>query len=98
MEMTKQKLKELCRKDGLYGTPYLNDKLYIHYKGFIRIQNLDEYTGLKVLWAEGNGFTKIEGLEQQIDMRTLYLQENLIEKIENLEHMVSININIILVE
>jgi hypothetical protein len=38
-----------------YVTPEVNDRLYLHYKGFARIQNLDEYTGLKVLYMEGNG-------------------------------------------
>lgn len=89
MEMTKQKLKELCRKDGLYNTASLNDKLYLHYKGFRVIENLEEYTGLKVVWLEGNGLSAISGLDSQKDMRTLYLQENLIERIENVEHMVS---------
>jgi dynein assembly factor 1 len=88
MEMTKAKLKELCRKDSLYSTPYLNDKLYLHYKGFRSIENLGEYTGLKVLWLEGNGLLQISGLDAQADMRTLYLQENLIERIEGVEHMV----------
>jgi len=43
---------------------------------------LDQYTGLKVLWLEGNGLSKIEGLEHQKELRTLYLHENLIEEIE----------------
>ena len=89
-EMTPKVLKDLCRKQGLYSTPSLNDKLYLHYKGFRVIQNLQEYTGLRVLWLEGNGLDRIEGLEAQADMRTLYLQENLIERIENLEHMVRV--------
>ena len=87
-EITPKVLKDLCRKQGLYNTPHLNDKLYLHYKGFRVIQNLQEYTGLRVLWLEGNGLERVEGLEAQADMRTLYLQENLIERIENLEHMV----------
>jgi dynein assembly factor 1 len=46
---------------------------------------LEEYTGLKVLWLEGNGLPRIEGLENQKELRTLYLHENLIQKIEGLE-------------
>lgn len=52
------------------------------------IQNLEDFTGLKVLWLEGNGLHEISGLSGQTDMRTLYLQENVIEAIENLDHMV----------
>ena len=89
MEITPKLLKEYCKKDGLYSTPHLNDKLYLHYKGFREIKHLEGYTGLKVLWLEGNGLGQISGLEAQTEMRTLYLQENLIEKIENLGHMVS---------
>ena len=88
MEMTPKVLKELCKKHGLYNTPNLNERLYLHYKGFRTIQSLEAYTALRVLWLEGNGLDRIEGLAAQTDMRTLYLQENLIERIENIEHMV----------
>ncbi len=84
-EMTKDLLKRLCKQDKLYTTPSINDKLYLHYKGFSNIQNLEEYTGLKVIWLEGNGLGKICGLEHQTLLKTLYLHENIIEKIENLE-------------
>ncbi|GMF09324.1 unnamed protein product [Phytophthora lilii] len=83
--MEKKLLKKLCRDNDLYVTPAINDKLYLHYKGFRSINNLDEYTGLKVLWLEGNGLPRIEGLEHQKELRTLYLHENLIQKIEGLE-------------
>ncbi|KAH7488673.1 hypothetical protein KRP22_008692 [Phytophthora ramorum] len=85
MEMEKTLLKKLCRDNDLYVTPSINDKLYLHYKGFRSIKNLDEYTGLKVLWLEGNGLPRIEGLENQKELRTLYLHENLIHQIEGLE-------------
>jgi dynein assembly factor 1 len=92
MELTPKLLKEYCKKDILYSTPHLNDRLYLHYKGFREITNLEPYTGLRVLWLEGNGIDRINGLAAQTEMRTLYLQENLIEKLENIEHMVSLTL------
>lgn len=86
-EMTPASLKKLCKDNGLYTTPSINDKLYLHYKGFSRIQNLDAYTGLKALWLEGNGLTKIEGLDAQVNVRSLFLHENVIEKVEGLDSM-----------
>jgi dynein assembly factor 1, axonemal len=88
MEMTKEKLKEICRKDNLYtADPSLNDKLYLHYKGFREISRdaLERYTGLKVMWLEGNGLHSMDGLQNQKELTTLYLHENVIEAIEGLE-------------
>ena len=89
--MTKPLLRKLCKDNGLYTTASLNDKIYLHYKGFNRIENLDEYTGLKALWLEGNGLGKIEGLEHQVLLRSLYLQENIIEKMEGMDTLVDLD-------
>lgn len=35
--MTVRTVKYYCEKEGLFSTPELNDKLYLQYKGFIKI-------------------------------------------------------------
>ena len=91
MEMSKEAIKKICKDVGLYNTPEINDKLYLHYKGFQSIQNLDQYIGVKALWLEGNGLAKVEGLENLTQLRTLYLHENIIENIEGLDTLIELD-------
>ncbi|PIK45088.1 putative dynein assembly factor 1, axonemal [Apostichopus japonicus] len=89
--MTAKSLLELCKQQKLYRTPYLNDIMYLHYKGFSKIENLEAYTGLTALYLECNGISRIENLDHQTDLRCLYLQHNLINKLENLEPLVKLD-------
>ena len=77
-EMTAKWLKAHCKENGGYGTPELNDKLYLHFQGFDRIQNLGAYTGLKSLFLEGNGLEDLEGLSACVELRCLFAQQNMV--------------------
>jgi dynein assembly factor 1 len=77
-----------------YRTPSLNEKLYLHYKGFGKIQNLEEFTELKCLYIEGNAISKVEGLDHCDKMRSLYIQENCIREMSGLDGLTDLrNLN-----
>ena len=55
--LTNRYLRELFRTEWrkYYRTPELNEKLFLHFKGFSKIQNLGQFKELKCLYFEGNG-------------------------------------------
>lgn len=85
-QMTKKVIVDQCKRNKLYTTPRLNDVLYLHFQGFHKIENLEDYAGLKCLWLESNAISKIEGLDNQPLLKSLFLQNNLIATVENLDN------------
>ena len=53
--MTPEAVQETCLKHNGFETPSLNSSLYLHFKGYSIIENLEPYTETKALWLESNG-------------------------------------------
>ena len=90
--ITENFCKKLCLYNGGYDSPALNMNLYLHFLGFRKIQNLDSFINLQVLYLENNSINKIEGLEKLTDLRCLYLQNNYIKEIEGLDNNTNLSI------
>ena len=90
--ITEDFCKKLCYYNGGYDSPKLNVNLYLHFQGFRKIQNLDNFTNLQVLYLENNSINKIEGLDKLVNLTCLYLQNNYINEIENLENNTKLSI------
>ena len=84
--ITEDFCKKLCYYNGGYDSAKLNVNLYLHFQGFRKIQNLENFINLQVLYLENNSISKIEGLDKLINLTCLYLQNNYIKEIENLEN------------
>eukprot|EP00594_Rhizosolenia_setigera_P003674 CAMPEP_0178951710 /NCGR_PEP_ID=MMETSP0789-20121207/7384_1 /TAXON_ID=3005 /ORGANISM="Rhizosolenia setigera, Strain CCMP 1694" /LENGTH=568 /DNA_ID=CAMNT_0020632627 /DNA_START=1143 /DNA_END=2849 /DNA_ORIENTATION=+ len=98
IRMTSTELvKQALEHDG-YETPELNDVLYLHFKGYPRIEDtIRAYTNLKCLWLESNGLTQIENLDNMLHLRCLYLQKNLLTSIgsslQGLQNLVQLDLS-----
>ena len=84
--ITEDYCRKLCEYNGGYEYPHLNANLYLHFQGFHKIQNIDSFINLKVLYLENNCLNKIENLHNLKNLTCLYLQNNYIRDIENLDN------------
>ena len=84
-QMSPSELKLAClRHKGCYDSPELNDKLYLHFRAFRKIENLTPYKNLKALWLDSNCIKKIEGLEACQQLRCLFVSKNALDSISGL--------------
>lgn len=74
--MTEALVSSLCLKKGYYRTPELNEQLYLHFHGFHKIENLENFVACRALFLENNCIEEISGLDSMVELRALYLQHN----------------------
>ena len=60
--ITEKYCSELCEFNGYYYPPHLNYNLHLHFKGFAKIENLEAFTNIRVLYLENNCISVIENL------------------------------------
>ena len=90
IRLTKETILKACKGCQGYSTPRLNENLYLQRYGFIKIENLEEYTGTVALWLEENAISKISNLSHMKNLKCLFLQTNAIKKIEGLHRLVQL--------
>lgn len=80
-KLTRKWLLQFLSKDWkhYYRTFELNEKLYLHFKGFSKFNCMDLFPQLKTLYFEGNGLSEISGLENNGELRCLYVHENCVQ-------------------
>ncbi|KAG2486365.1 hypothetical protein HYH03_014946 [Edaphochlamys debaryana] len=92
--MSRRMVHRVCVARGLYLTPTCNTTLYLQARGggkdmgvdlkFRRIENLEEFTGCRVLHLSNNCLTSLEGLGHMRELQALYVQNNDIRSLEGL--------------
>lgn len=80
--MSREEIRASCMENEGYEQPQLNERLFLHFRGYRRIENLEEYTAVKAMWLDSNGLTVIENISHMKELRCLYLGKNLISKIQ----------------
>lgn len=84
-EMTVEALTQACKSNKGYALPHLNDQIYLHCKGFMKIQNLEPYTELKALWLEQNCIGDLRGLSAQQKLVSLMIHNNALITLQNFD-------------
>ena len=90
--MTPDAIRQITKEMKQYQSPELNEKLYLHFKGWKKIEEcLGAYTGVRALWLEGNGLRSLDNMGNLKDLRCLYIHQNCLETLEGLEDNVQLD-------
>jgi len=83
--MTPELLLSICKERQMWTQPHLNTQLFLNYKGFLRIEAMEDYCNVRALHLDNNNISAIEGLDRMTELRSLQLGGNRISEISGLE-------------
>ena len=86
MEITKERLAAVCKANGYYSTPELNEKLHLVGKGYMKIypEAMIEFVGVTGCWLNDNAMSSLEGIQHLVSLRSLWVQRNFLTNITHL--------------
>lgn len=85
-QMDLKAMKRLCRKQGLYSTPELNDVLHLNNQALLEVpEALEHYTGVKSLHLSCNGLARLDHLGPLASLRCLFAQQNCLGTLDGIE-------------
>ncbi|CAG9465169.1 unnamed protein product [Pedinophyceae sp. YPF-701] len=81
-ELTPAAIKQLCKEKQYYmHKPELNEVLHLQYKGIVKLENLEAFTGVRALYLEANAIEEVENLDHMTQLRSLYIANNLLREV-----------------
>ncbi|GAX76669.1 hypothetical protein CEUSTIGMA_g4115.t1 [Chlamydomonas eustigma] len=90
--LTSANLRKLCKELKLYtSAPELNEVLHLQCKSIVKLENLEDYTGLTTLYLNQNAISTIEGLDKLVNLRCLYISKNCLECISGLDNLLQLD-------
>ena len=98
MMMTNEAIRLCIKRKELYENPDQIERLYLHNKGFVEIQNLSKFTQVRHLFLEGNALKTVTNMDDQKLLQSLYLHKNklgayVIEVVKKILHATHIDNN-----
>ncbi|KAK7200571.1 hypothetical protein NESM_000113000 [Novymonas esmeraldas] len=85
--MTEALVLQQCKMQMGYSTPELNEKLYLHHRGFARLGGLAAFTGCVVLYLDNNALSDLAGLAPLTRLDSLYLSRNALARLDSLPRL-----------
>ena len=83
---------DLSEYNGHSSIPKFISTLHLHFKGFSKIEALENFVNLRILYLENNCFSKVENLKHLTNLQCLYLNNNFLEDISELNHNTTLKI------
>ena len=83
LRMTHFSVTRIVREAGGYRAAEANDKVWLHARRFMAIENLEKWTGVVMLHLENNQISVIgTGLRHMAGLKALYLHCNMLRHID----------------